>query len=108
MPSAEIRADTPRYDELKAGYQLKLSKAENTLKALHEEQKAKLREASATKEAMWKGDMAELRTSHREQIAKVKANVKMVEAAQKVVELNCRKELEKSGSGKGPGVVKLE
>ncbi|KAK4542670.1 hypothetical protein LTR36_006242 [Oleoguttula mirabilis] len=51
----------------------------------------KWKEVQKAKEVLWKNDTAELRARHREQLAKLRANVKMVEAAQKVVQLNAEK-----------------
>jgi len=58
------------------------------MREAYEEKLEKQKEVLKAKEVVWKDEMAELRASHREQLAKVEANVEMVEAAQKVVQLN--------------------
>ncbi|KAK5134501.1 hypothetical protein LTR08_006418 [Meristemomyces frigidus] len=69
-----------------------------------DEEKAK--EIQKAKGLLWLTEMSELRAKHKEELAKTCANVRMVEAAQKVVQLNAEKEGE--GGVDGQAVVKLE
>lgn len=70
-----------------------------------EDSKRKLeewKEVQKAKEVAWKNEISELRANHKEQLAKKRADVKMVEAAQKVVQLNAQR------TAGGNDVVKTE
>lgn len=47
-----------------------------------------MKEVYKAKETIWKSEIAELKEKHKEQLAKARANSKMVEAAEKVMRLN--------------------
>lgn len=102
------------YQDMMSDNKIMVKSCEQKLKELKESHKValkskeeKLKELHKAKELVWKNDMSELRAKHREEMAKVRANVKMVEAAQKVVQLN-------AGAGKsseeadGQDPVKVE
>ncbi|KAK5685317.1 hypothetical protein LTS10_003395 [Elasticomyces elasticus] len=88
-------------DKLKNKLTAQAKYKEDVWKAKFQELKTRSTETLTSKEAVWKGQVSELRAGHKEQLAKVRANVKMVEAAQRIVELD-------AGKAKRETVVKVE
>ncbi|KAK5707823.1 hypothetical protein LTR97_000361 [Elasticomyces elasticus] len=88
-------------DKLKKKFTVQAKYKEDVWKAKFQELKTRSTEILTSKEAVWKGQISDLRASHKEQLAKVRANVKMVEAAQRIVELD-------AGKAKRETVVKVE
>ncbi|KAK5722866.1 hypothetical protein LTR17_014169 [Elasticomyces elasticus] len=88
-------------DKLKKKFTEQARYKEDAWKAKFQELKTRSTETLTSKEAVWKGQVSELRAGHKEQLAKVRANVKMVEAAQRIVELD-------AGKAKRETVVKVE
>ncbi|KAK4902273.1 hypothetical protein LTR27_001176 [Elasticomyces elasticus] len=88
-------------DKLKNKFTEQARYKEDVWKAKFQELKTRSTETLTSKEAVWKGQVSELRAGHKEQLAKVRANVKMVEAAQRIVELD-------AGKAKRETVVKVE
>ncbi|KAK3619208.1 hypothetical protein LTR56_022643 [Elasticomyces elasticus] len=88
-------------DKLKNKFAEQAKYKEDVWKAKFQELKTRSTETLTSKEAVWKGQVSELRAGHKEQLAKVRANVKMVEAAQRIVELD-------AGKAKRETVVKVE
>ncbi|KAK5742213.1 hypothetical protein LTR17_003454 [Elasticomyces elasticus] len=88
-------------DKLKNKFTEQARYKEDVWKAKFQELKTRSTETLAFKETVCKGQISELRASHKEQLAKARANVKMVEAAQRIVELD-------AGKAKRETVVKVE